>query len=1388
MPSETTSLQNRPRNVASNEQTEAPFMSRQEEHDVQEENGQSASLSPSNKMEGSVGGLNGNPASGLSMTGNPTTTPLAMEGNLAVAPMVPSPLAPMQVEPADQEEQKEEKPEGKEPEKSKTAGSGSGDGGDDASTDESTGSGSSSSSGSAPPAAPGDGDQSDGKDKTAGAGTKETIKSAQDEKQAAQQDKKKEAGESEGKSAEEFHKSGKQLDKEQAVPMVSDAKKDSAFQGVIKHTENVKKEKSAHQLAESKVAETKQEAQLPVDKQSARNDQLGHLVSMDAVAEKEEKREPITPESFKKILRKDLDELEKKMPNSEEKAKEFKRDKPIDKVKSSISREVKQANENVSGPLAKEAKQEDPPKSNVETVAPQATAEAETGPVPKPVNRKAAVPKKKNDSEISMENESKSLDDYMDANEVTEDQLAKSNEPKFVEALDSKTKAQEEAKAAPGKYRTKEKAQLNKAGAQAHESGQKGLLGMQGARKLAFGGILGGQKGTAKSDLEKQKEIVGKLESIYNKTKDEVSKKLDAMSEKVDKDFTEKAEAAKKVFEENVEEKLGEIYGWTRIDDWLFGEDTEAIEGVFNSEKRTFINAMNAAIDEIANYIATELNAALKLIKDGKKEAEKYYEGLDKDQKKLAADAYENFNDQYESLEDTVYEKQGELASDLANAYKENVDSLRETFDEIKEKVSAGWLGAAFNFLARVVKTILKIKDLLLNLLSAAIDAIGAIISDPIGFLGNLIRGIKQGFENFFGNILTNITTGLVEWLTGSLGGLGITIPENLFSLSGIFNLVAQILGLTWDYFRMKAVKLLGEPMVNAMEKGFELFQTIREKGVMGLWEELKEQFNDLKEVVMDAIQNMIITKVIEAGIKWILGLMSPAGAFVKAAMMIIDIVRFFVERAAQIFELVQAFIDGIRALASGNVSAVAKAIEKALVKAIPILIGFLAALVGITGLTGKIQKIIKRVKKRIDKAITKIILKAKKAFGKLVKKGKKKVKGAVSAVLNWFGIKKKFKAKDGKSHKLYFKKKGKKGDLIVASKPSKVETYLKQNREQLETVDAARYQKAFNLAVRIRELGDAASAIPNTDSSANKSKLKNLNSQILHSMDRLSNHLIVLMGGIDNVPKPKSPQWIYKPAFGQYPKRASVIRLTKDATSGGTPPDNTNPPWDYFRGDPYLSSHWVQLHLINMKLGGKGIAANLVPGPSTSNSRMEQYAENPLKASMDKNSKKNPKLSHETVLWVDSTVDYYSQTASKNGSSFHFAKNVLVEGGFHFFKPDKKKWVKNKKATFKRNFPLPLPKDTSKPAINLRDDSIVEILELDFNAVNVNRGAFKYRLDLYKDEFLDIRNRSSTFSVFETNMINHFANSPSPTRQNIHILLSYFRNMLGVSSVAIWR
>lgn len=862
--------------------------------------------------------------------------------------------------------------------------------------------------------------------------------------------------------------------KEKKIPKApTKPEDDPAFQQQIKKTEKVKEEKSQHPDPEAKVNEQQQASHPSAAVQSTKNDQQAHADSLSATSEEEKKREPFTPESFKKLLEKNLDDLEKQLPKNSEEAQEFRDEKPIQGIKENISGQVTAESDKLAGPMKSEA-DKPAPASGQPTVEAVPLPPTNSGSTPKPLNAKAVIPKPKTSQEISMEKESQSLDDYMAENKVTDEQLAKSNEPKFTGALEEKNNAQTEAKLAPVKYRKKEQVQLGVAQKTAAVNSKEGLDQMQAAKVLSENNVLANQTENKTSDKTEQEKIYAEFEAIYEETKKTVTESLEKLSEDVDKKFSEEAESAQKTFEENVEDGLGEIYGWTVIDDWIFGEDTEAIDKLFRVEKAKFISKMNSVLDDISIIIADGLNGALDAIAEGKKKSKEKFESLDESQKKLAEDAYSDFNDQYADLEDTVYEKQEELAADLAQSYKENVDSLQEKFNEIKESVSAGWIGAALNALAGVIKTILKIKDMLLNLLAAAVSAIGAIISDPIGFLSNLIQGVKQGFVDFGNNIKKHMIKGVIEWLIGSLGNVGITLPDNLFSLSGIFSLVTQMLGLTWDYFRSKAVKLLGEPVVAGMEKAVEIFQIVRKDGVMGLWEYIKEQFGNLKEMVMDAIRDMIITKVIEAGIKWVMGLLSPAGAFVKAAMMIIDIVKFFVERAAQIFELVTAFINSIKALAEGNVKAVAKGIETALAKAIPVLIGFLAALVGVTGLTGKIQKIIKKVRKKIDKAINKVIKKAKKIFNKIL--GKKKPKKGHAKKIKDDNKKQKLAkltAKDKAKHKKIVGKIEKKlGEKAKKGEPfDKFYARKKKEAKTLENKYQPQLKKGINLDIKFNAL-----------------------------------------------------------------------------------------------------------------------------------------------------------------------------------------------------------------------------------------------------------------------------------------------------------------------------
>jgi hypothetical protein len=285
------------------------------------------------------------------------------------------------------------------------------------------------------------------------------------------------------------------------------------------------------------------------------------------------------------------------------------------------------------------------------------------------------------------------------------------------------------------------------------------------------------------------------------------------------------------------------------------------------------------------------------------------------------------------------------------------------------------------------------------------IEVVQAIITDPIGFFKNLIAGVGQGFANFATNIWTHLKTGFFGWLTGAMQGVSFTMPEDAFSLKGIFSISMQVLGIGWQGIRAIGTTVIGEPVMKALETGVEVVQMVKKDGIAGLWEHLKDQFQDLKATVMDAIMGIIQSQVIQAGIKWVLGLLSPVGAFVKAAMAIIDVVKFFMQRAAQIGELVKAFTQSIAAIASGKVGAVAASIENALGKAVPVLIGLLASVLGISGLADKVLGVIRKIRQRITAGITK--------FWNFVKQKGKNLLGKVGIGKKEKEEKKKEKPKD---------------------------------------------------------------------------------------------------------------------------------------------------------------------------------------------------------------------------------------------------------------------------------------------------------------------------------------------------------------------------------------
>src|SRR5260370_36518761 len=268
-----------------------------------------------------------------------------------------------------------------------------------------------------------------------------------------------------------------------------------------------------------------------------------------------------------------------------------------------------------------------------------------------------------------------------------------------------------------------------------------------------------------------------------------------------------------------------------------------------------------------------------------------------------------------------------------------------------------------------LIKKILAFKDMLLSILVKAADVVMDIISDPIGFLGNLVSGVMLGLKNFKDNIGAHLKKGLMDWIFGALGGAGLMLPEN-FDLEGIVSIVLQVLGLTYANFRARAVAIVGEPVVAALEQAAEVFKVILSEGIPGLCRFIKEKLNDLKSMVLDAIFDFIKERVIIAGITWVIGLLHPASAFFKACKAIYDIVMFFINLGSLNIDLVNAIIDSMAAIAKGSIGLAAKWIEDALAKAIPVAIGFLASLLRLGDIRCTIKQTIEKGQAPVNKPI----------------------------------------------------------------------------------------------------------------------------------------------------------------------------------------------------------------------------------------------------------------------------------------------------------------------------------------------------------------------------------------------------------------------------------
>src|ERR1051326_546824 len=700
--------------------------------------------------------------------------------------------------------------------------------------------------------------------------------------------------------------------------------------------------------------------------------------------------------SFLALLRA---EIQKAMPKTLADTETFMKGGDAPALTSSLKGNVSKQKQDATGDTAKTTKQA-PDESSVKA-KPVTPIPGEPQPPSPDVAAGDAMPQPKPDAEVSVQDSKQDTDAAMKDAEVTDDQCKKANDPRFSSVLTAKGDVAKQADAAPAKYRAGEKAALNTSVAQSKAAAKVGAALMLQGKAKSKAGVSSKQEDAKKKDEQERQQVTDRIEAIFNKTKQQVEAKLTALDEEVNSIFDTGTEAALSAMKAYVEKRIDDykderysgLVGKGRwLKDKFMGLPDEA--NVFYVEGRNlFTQLMDTLVVRVANLVETRLREAKSLVAAGQAEIKSYVASLSPKLKGVGLEAQKKVSDQFAELERTIDDKKNQLAQALAQKYKEAFDKADKALKEIQD-ANKGLVSAFLDKLGEIIKIIMEFKDKLMGVLRKGWDVIKGILADPIGFLGNLIAAIKQGVGQFVSNIWTHLKAGFMKWLFGALADAGIEIPPGLPSLPSILKLVLSVLGLTYERMRAKAVKLLGPTAVTIIEKAIEYVRALITGGPAALWEKVKEDLSSLKEMVIGAIQDWIITTIIKQATVKLLSMFNPAGAFVQACIMIYNTVMFLIERAGQIMAFVEAVINSVSAIASGAIGGAGARIGRSLANAIPVVIGFLAALIGLGGISKKIKETIEKIQgvvdKAIDKAIGKVIELVKKLFSKL--KGKEQI------------------------------------------------------------------------------------------------------------------------------------------------------------------------------------------------------------------------------------------------------------------------------------------------------------------------------------------------------------------------------------------------------------
>ena len=436
---------------------------------------------------------------------------------------------------------------------------------------------------------------------------------------------------------------------------------------------------------------------------------------------------------------------------------------------------------------------------------------------------------------------------------------------------------------------------------------------MFSARLEEFTNVQNSQE-TAKTEDEASRDRVTQdIQAIYDDTKLNVNTTLARMDARVNAEFEATDKRAKAVFEQRQKQLFNEwkqdyygkrhpLYipwmevktGWAYVKIrfylkpffntplWLvnkvFTGLPDEVNQIYEIAREDYLAVQREGVHRIADIVEEEMAIAKQQVDTGRQQVQDYVATLPQELQAVGAEAAATVQAQFDSLEQSIKDKQNSLVDSLKAKYEESLSDINKRIEDLKaanaslvSKIASALADIGKWILRQVIRVLEPPLSLIPGIGSKIGDFLDAFVDDPGGIMSTLFKGLGKGFENFGKNIMTHVVNGLFEWLLGS--GIEIKFPDK-FDLQGIVDILLQVLGLSKDAIFDLAASFMPSWAVELLqmliEQGIGVLSNLREtlvelgvpeyviaffeaiaafpqKGFMALWDFIKTVFASIK-------------------------------------------------------------------------------------------------------------------------------------------------------------------------------------------------------------------------------------------------------------------------------------------------------------------------------------------------------------------------------------------------------------------------------------------------------------------------------------------------------------------------------------------------------------